>query len=128
MLLSLLLDSSVNIYKYVYKCTLEIKSDVYTETPCDHVWYSLQNRLFCFVFLLLQPDISQFSNDLMPVLFQFMDVAITTTQQQHKESIGLTKIFYALETFCEQLGADLLPYLPTYMDKLFYALSVTNVR
>lgn len=65
----------------------------------------------------------------MPVLFQFMDNAITAQQQQLQAhtGTGLTKIFYALETFGTHLGAGLLPYLDQLMDKLFLILSVTCV-
>jgi hypothetical protein len=31
-------------------------------------------------------------------------------------------LFYALETFCENLDEGLMPYLPTLMDRLFVAL------
>lgn len=48
-----------------------------------------------------QPEISQYSADLLPILFQFVDHALVSS---HEESSSLTKIFYALETFCEQLG------------------------
>ena len=71
----------------------------------------------------------------MPVLFQFMDTAIQhlqQQQQQHQPSVshrktGLTKIFYAIETFGTQLGAGLLPYLDPLMQKLFLILSSTQV-
>lgn len=68
----------------------------------------------------------------MPVLFQFMDIAIQQLQQQHRQqshsTTGLTKIFYAIETFGTQLGTGLLPYLDQLMQKLFFILSVTQVR
>ena len=68
----------------------------------------------------------------MPVLFQFMDTAIQQLQQQHHQQVahskaGLTKIFYAIETFGTQLGDGLLPYLDQLMQKLFLILSVTHV-
>ena len=74
-----------------------------------------------------QPEISEYSGQLMPVLFQFLDQAISS-EQQAKQSSSITKIFYALESFIEQLGCGLDPYLPTLMDKLFLALSLTKVR
>ena len=68
-------------------------------------------------------------------MFQFMDTALAEQQQQEHEQqkqfgsrAGLTKIFYAIETFGAQLGAGLLPYLDQLMEKLFLLLSVTNVR
>ena len=68
----------------------------------------------------------------MPVLFQFMDTAIQQLQQQHHQQVahsktGLTKIFYAIETFGTQLGDGLLSYLDQLMQKLFLILSVTHV-
>ncbi|KAL5466681.1 hypothetical protein EMCRGX_G030825 [Ephydatia muelleri] len=68
----------------------------------------------------LQPEISQYSADLLPILFQFVDHALVSS---HEENSYLTKIFYALETFCEQLGPGLTPYLPVLMDKLFMAVA-----
>ncbi len=62
----------------------------------------------------------------MPVLFQFLDTAIASDTQVKSSSI--TKIFYALESFIEQLGTGLDPYLPMLMDKLFLALSLTKAR
>ncbi len=62
----------------------------------------------------------------MPVLFQFLDTAIAS--DTHFKSSSITKIFYALESFIEQLGTGLDPYLPMLMDKLFLALSLTKVR
>lgn len=38
------------------------------------------------------------------------------------ESPSLDRLFYALETFCENLDEGLMPYLPTLMDRLFVAL------
>ena len=76
----------------------------------------------------LQPEISQYHSNLMPVLVQFMDEAILSLQARPQEKTGVTKIFYALETFCEHLGEDLIVYLPTLMEKLFYAITTTNVR
>lgn len=76
----------------------------------------------------LQPDISKFHSKLVPVLIQFMDAAIISIQTRPQEKTGMTKIFYALETFCEHLGSDLILYLPTLMEKLFCAITTTNVR
>ena len=48
-------------------------------------------------------------------------------QATSQEKSGITKIFYALETFCEHLGRELAPYLPNLMEKLFNAVNSTNV-
>ncbi|CAI7993545.1 Importin-4 [Geodia barretti] len=73
----------------------------------------------------LQPQIAEYSGELLPVLFQFVDHALQSPLQ---EASALTKIFYALETFCEQLGPKLVPYLPVLMEKLFVALSSPDVH
>lgn len=39
------------------------------------------------------------------------------------EPASLDRMFYALETFCENLDDGLLPYLPTLMERLFVALN-----
>jgi len=55
-------------------------------------------------------------------------MAISSEQAGGKESSSITKIFYALESFIEQLGSHSMePYLPTLMEKLFLALSVSKV-
>lgn len=68
----------------------------------------------------LQPDITQFSSELLPALFQFLEQALSTSGC---DKTSLTKTFYALETFCEHLGTQLLPYLPGLMEKLFIMLA-----
>lgn len=35
---------------------------------------------------------------------------------------SLDRLFYALETFCENLEEGLIPYLPTLMERLFVSL------
>lgn len=79
-------------------------------------------------FLLLQPDISKFHAELFPILFQFLDTAIAAFQPGViRGKSGITKIFYALETFCEHLGEGLAPYLAVLMQKLFGAIANTSV-
>ena len=43
----------------------------------------------------------------------------------NKDPPGLDRIFYAVELFCENLGDELLPYLPTLMERV---LSVLNTN
>ncbi|XP_067002902.2 importin-4 [Anabrus simplex] len=71
----------------------------------------------------LQPDISRYASELLPVLFEYLAQLCSQLQQNGKEPPGLDRMFYALEMFCENLGDDLLPYVPTLMDRLFTALS-----
>ncbi|KAJ4431592.1 hypothetical protein ANN_20191, partial [Periplaneta americana] len=74
----------------------------------------------------LQPDISQYASQLLPVLFDYLARLCSQLQEKGKEPPGLDRMFYALEMFCENLGDELLPYLPTLMDRLFTALSPNN--
>ena len=83
--------------------------------------------LFFFFFFNFQPDISTYHSNLVPVLIEFMERAITSLQTHPQEKTGITKIFYALETFCEHLGTGLVPYLSTLMEKLFCAISMSTV-
>ncbi|XP_019849477.1 PREDICTED: importin-4-like [Amphimedon queenslandica] len=68
----------------------------------------------------LQPDISQFSSELLPALFQLLDHTLSSSGTNQP---SVTRIFYAVETFCENLGSELLPYLPNLMDKLIVLLT-----
>ncbi len=62
----------------------------------------------------LQPDLNQFSKRIMNILFESMDTKI-----QLRSVSRLTIRFYdALESFCESLDEDLIPYVPTLMSKL----------
>lgn len=45
------------------------------------------------------------------------------TSESEQKSSSVTRTYYALETFCENLGEGILPYLPTLMEKLLLALS-----
>ncbi|XP_023661748.2 importin-4 isoform X1 [Paramormyrops kingsleyae] len=65
----------------------------------------------------LQPEISKYSSDLMPLLLGYLS-ALDHTKTGH-----INKAFYALENFLENLGKDIHPYLPTLMDIMLAALS-----
>lgn len=47
-------------------------------------------------------------------------------EQNKSEPNGLDRMFYALQTFCINLDDGLLPYLPTLMERLLYALDPTS--
>jgi len=68
----------------------------------------------------LQPDISKFSSELLPLLFAQMNSASANVE---KDPRGVTKLYYALEMFCENLGKEILPYLQQLMTHLLAALS-----
>ncbi|XP_076749367.1 importin-4 [Xylocopa sonorina] len=71
----------------------------------------------------LQPDISQYSSELLPVLFEYLGQICAHIKQDKKEPPSVDRMFYALEMFCENLNESLLPYLPTLMDRLFEILN-----
>ncbi|XP_062580344.1 importin-4-like, partial [Saccostrea cucullata] len=74
----------------------------------------------------LQPEITTYASELIPLLFQYLGKA---TQEVDKNPKGLTKCYYALETFCENLDKDILPYLPTLMEHTLSTLkTATNTR
>ncbi|XP_049829697.1 importin-4-like [Schistocerca gregaria] len=75
----------------------------------------------------LQPDISQYASDLLPVLFEHLGQLCVQLQQSGKEPPGLDRTFYALEMFCENLEQEILPYLPTLMERLFATMANTNL-
>lgn len=59
---------------------------------------------------------------MLPVLFEYLAQVYQQMQTEKVEPASLDRMFYALETFCENLDDDLLPYLPTLMERLFVAL------
>jgi hypothetical protein len=73
----------------------------------------------------LQPDISRYASQILPVLFDHLS-SVCSQSQEKFERRGLDNVFYALEMFCENLEDALLPYLPTLMDRLFTALNPQN--
>ncbi|KAB0797014.1 hypothetical protein PPYR_11075 [Photinus pyralis] len=70
----------------------------------------------------LQPEISQYASELLPVLFEHLSDIYKLLQSESALPSSLDRIFYALETFCENLDQGLEPYMPTLMDRLFTAL------
>lgn len=70
----------------------------------------------------MQPEISKYASELLPVLFEYLTQVYQQMQTEKVEPASLDRIFYALETFCENLEDDLLPYLPTLMERLLIAL------
>lgn len=58
---------------------------------------------FCvaiFFWFILQPDISKYSADILPLLFE----RLVNSSGSGKSSTSITRTYYALETFCENLG------------------------
>jgi len=71
----------------------------------------------------LQPDISKFSGELLPLLFESLSKASADID---KDPRGVTKTFYAVEMFCENLEKDILPYLPQLMDYLLTTIATSQ--
>uniref|UniRef100_A0A674NK58 Importin 4 n=1 Tax=Takifugu rubripes TaxID=31033 RepID=A0A674NK58_TAKRU len=65
----------------------------------------------------LQPDVSQYCADLMPMLLNYLS-SLSQAKISH-----VTKAFYALENFMENLGKIIDPYLPTLMETMLSALN-----
>ncbi|XP_037085463.1 importin-4-like [Pollicipes pollicipes] len=72
----------------------------------------------------LQPDISKYAAELMPVLYSYLASITATLQSAEKDPPGCDRMFYALETFCETLGEEVLPYLPPLMQHLLQLLQL----
>ncbi|KAM9333183.1 importin-4 [Pholidichthys leucotaenia] len=68
----------------------------------------------------LQPEVNKHCKDLMPLLLGYIS-SLNEAKVGH-----ITKAFYALENFMENLGADIEPYLPTLMDTMLSALNNTD--
>lgn len=65
----------------------------------------------------LQPDISKYCAELMPLLLGYLS-SLNQAKIAH-----VTKAFYALENFMENLGAGIEPYLDTLMKTMLTALN-----
>ncbi|KAB5586574.1 hypothetical protein PHYPO_G00003290 [Pangasianodon hypophthalmus] len=67
----------------------------------------------------LQPEVSKYHAELMPLLLGYMS-------SLNEAKIGhVTKAFYALENFLENLDDDIQSYLPTLMETMLSALNNT---
>ncbi|ESO82779.1 hypothetical protein LOTGIDRAFT_229803 [Lottia gigantea] len=73
----------------------------------------------------LQPDITKYASELLPLLFQYLGQA---SQNPESNPRGLTKVYYALEVFCENLEKKILPYLPPLMEHLLAVLKCDHIR
>lgn len=71
----------------------------------------------------LQPEISQYSSELLPVLFDYLNQVCLYIKQEKKEPHAISRMFYALELFCENLHESILPYLPKLMERLLNILN-----
>ncbi|KAG0435401.1 hypothetical protein HPB47_018508 [Ixodes persulcatus] len=76
----------------------------------------------------LQPDINKFAGDVMPILLVQLTQIAQQMGQLGKNVPNLSKTFYALETFCENLEEGLVPYLPTLMEQILLFLTLPSHR
>jgi len=70
----------------------------------------------------IQPEISDYAGEILPVLFQYLDSEFASMMTGNKESSSVSRIFYALETFCENLEEKLVPQLPELMPRALASL------
>lgn len=68
----------------------------------------------------LQPEITKYTNDIMPLLLNFL----SNTDKTRGDHIS--KAYYALENFVENLGEKIEPYLPTLMEHMLSTLSSSD--
>ena len=74
----------------------------------------------------LQPQISEYSEEVLPILFDYLQLLSNQLRAGGKEPQHIDRVFYAVETFCENLEDSLVPHLPVLMERLFDALAPTN--
>ncbi|XP_053677381.1 importin-4-like [Anopheles nili] len=74
----------------------------------------------------LQPEISQHADEILPILFEFLQQLCLQIRSGGKEPPHIDRVFYALETTCENLEEQVTPYLPMLMDRLFESLDTRN--
>uniref|UniRef100_A0A6B2EDB2 Putative karyopherin importin beta 3 n=1 Tax=Phlebotomus kandelakii TaxID=1109342 RepID=A0A6B2EDB2_9DIPT len=71
----------------------------------------------------LQPEISKYADEILPILFEFLHQLCAQLRAEGREPKHIDRMFYALETFCENLEEALVPHLPILMERLFESLN-----
>lgn len=74
----------------------------------------------------LQPDISKYADEVLPILFEFLHQLCGLIRTGGAEPKHIDRMFYALETYCENLEDAIVPHLPVLMERLFEALNPKN--
>lgn len=74
----------------------------------------------------LQPEISNYASDLLPVLFEYLSQVCSYIKQEKKEPPAISRMFYALEQFCENLNDEIVPYLHELMSRLLDILTANT--
>ncbi|ALC44686.1 CG32164 [Drosophila busckii] len=70
----------------------------------------------------LQPEISKFAPQILPVLFEFLHQLVVELKMGHPEPKHTDRMFYALETYCQNLEENIVPHLPLLLERLFETL------
>lgn len=74
----------------------------------------------------LQPEISQYSEEVLPILFNYLQILSNQLRTGSGEPKHIDRVFYAVETFCENLENAIVPHLPVLMERLFECMAPTN--
>lgn len=74
----------------------------------------------------LQPEISKYADEILPILFHFLQNICAELRAGKPEPKHIDRMFYALETFCENLEDAIVPYLPVLLVRLFETLNPSN--
>lgn len=76
----------------------------------------------------LQPEIGKYAGEVLPILLGHLGHTAEQMAQTGKDPPTLTKTFYALETFCENLEEELVTYLPAVMERVLLFLTAPSYR
>merc|ERR1719186_772850 len=71
----------------------------------------------------IQPEVSNHAPDILPVLLEYLDRALATLTPGGRDPSTVSRIFYALETICENLELKLVPHLELIMSRATQAMS-----
>ncbi|XP_034656773.1 importin-4 [Drosophila subobscura] len=74
----------------------------------------------------MQPEISKFAPQILPVLFEFLQQLVAELQRGQPEPTHMDRMFYALDVFCENLEEEIVPHLPVLMARLFECMDQQN--
>ncbi|KAJ6642756.1 Importin-4, partial [Pseudolycoriella hygida] len=73
----------------------------------------------------LQPDISKYAEEILPILFEFLHQVCLQIRSGNSVK-HVDRMFYALETYIENLEDALVPHLPVLMERIFETLRPEN--
>jgi len=70
----------------------------------------------------IQPEISNHAADILPVLLDYLDQAFASMTPGGEDPSTVSRIYYALESFCENLEKKLNPHLEAIMPRIVNVL------